>query len=47
VKARGELAIRRDVIVREHGLNERQAKAVGLLLERSEITLDDFEKLWG
>jgi Fic family protein len=45
VKARGELAIRRDVIVRERGLNTRQAEAVGLLLEQPEIALEDFEKL--
>ena len=43
VKARGEVAIRRDVIVREHGLNSRQAEAVGLLLERPEMALEDFE----
>lgn len=45
VKARGELAIRRDVIVREHGLNERQAQAVGLLLEQPELAVEELEKL--
>lgn len=45
VKARGELVIRRDVIVREHGLNPRQAEAIGLLLEQPEMALEDLEKL--
>jgi Fic family protein len=45
VKARGEVAIRRDVIVREHGLNSRQSEAVGYLLEQPELALEDFENL--
>jgi predicted HTH transcriptional regulator len=47
VKARGEVVIRRDVIVREHRLNERQAQAVGLLLEQPEIALEELERLCG
>jgi hypothetical protein len=42
VKTRGELAIRRDVIASEHGLNERQARLVEALLERSELGMDEF-----
>jgi len=45
VKQRGELVIRSDVIVREHGLNDRQALAVGVLLERGEIGIEAFEAL--
>jgi Fic family protein len=45
VKVRGELVIRRDVIVREHALNPRQAEAIGLLLEQPEMALEDLEKL--
>lgn len=45
VKARGEIAIRRDVIVRERGLNSRQAEAFGYLLEHPDMTLEDFEKV--
>ena len=45
VKARGEVVIRRDVIVRDHRLNERQAQAVGLLLEQPEIALEELERL--
>lgn len=41
VKDRGALVIRRDVIVREHGLNERQAAAVDALLERGEVGIED------
>lgn len=47
VKARGEVVIRRDVIVRDHRLNERQAQAVGLLLEQPEIALEELERLCG
>jgi Fic family protein len=45
VKQRGELAIRCDVIVREHRLNERQAAAVEALLEHGELAIDEFEAL--
>lgn len=45
VKARGEVAIRRDVIARQYGLNPRQVLAVGRLLEQGELQLEDFEKL--
>lgn len=45
VKERGEQVIRCDVLVQKHGLNERQSKAVGLLLERKKLAIQDFEKL--
>jgi Fic family protein len=45
VKQRGELVIRGDVIAREHGLNERQALAVGVLLERGELGIEEFGAL--
>jgi Fic family protein len=45
VKARGELVIRRDILVREHSLNPRQAQAVGLLLEQPELGIEDLERL--
>jgi len=45
VKQRGELVIRRDVIAREHGLNERQALAVEALLERGELGIEEFVAL--
>ncbi len=45
VRAKGEQAIRADVLAREKGLNERQAILVGALLERGSITLGDAERL--
>jgi Fic family protein len=45
VKQRGELVIRRDVIAREHGLNERQALAVEALLERGQLGIEELEAL--
>jgi predicted HTH transcriptional regulator len=45
VRERGELAIRRDVIIKEHGLSNRQAKAVGHILEKGSLTIQDFERV--
>ncbi len=45
VKARGELAIRRDVLVNQHRLNERQAIAVELLLHGGQLDIRSFEAL--
>jgi Fic family protein len=45
VKSRGEMVIRRDVIAREHGLNERQSLIVEKLLEQSELQIEDVEAL--
>ncbi len=45
VKARGERAIRRDVIVKEHGLTERQTLALGHALEHGSLTIQDYGRL--
>ncbi len=45
VKERGEQVIRRDILVQKHGLNERQSKAIGFLLEHKQLTIQDFEAL--
>jgi Fic family protein len=45
VTARGRVAIRRDVIRREHGLNPRQVLAVGHLLENPELRIEEMEAL--
>ena len=45
VRERGEQAIRRDVLVKEHRLSDRQAKALGHILEHSSLTIQDFEGL--
>jgi Fic family protein len=43
VKKRAEQAVRRDAIVQRHGLNERQSKALELLLRQGKMTIQDFE----
>ncbi|MGH7558901.1 MAG: Fic family protein [Gemmatimonadota bacterium] len=45
VKALGERAIRRDVLVREHGLSERQGLALGHVMENGSLTIKDYEAL--
>ena len=45
VKRRGEFVIRRDVIARKHGLNERQALAVEAMLEKGLLGIEAFEDL--
>lgn len=45
VRQRGERVIRRDVLVRKHGLNERQALAIERLLETSRMDIRDYEAL--
>jgi cell filamentation protein, protein adenylyltransferase len=45
VRQRGEQAIRRDVLVKEHGLSDRQAKAVQHILEQGSLTIQEFERL--
>jgi Fic family protein len=45
VRARGEQAIRRDVLVREHGLSDRQAMAIGHIMEHGSLTIQGFEDL--
>jgi len=41
----GRQAIQRDIIVKEHDLNERQAVAVGEILEHGKLTIADMERL--
>jgi Fic family protein len=45
VQTRGERAIRRDVLVRAHGLSERQGLALGHLLDHGRLTIQDYEAL--
>jgi Fic family protein len=45
VKARGERAIRRDILARQHGLSDRQALALGHVLDAGRLTIQDFAKL--
>jgi predicted HTH transcriptional regulator len=45
VKQRGEQVIRRDVLARKHGLNDRQIKALGFIIENGKMTIQDFEVL--
>ena len=45
VKARGERAIRRDVLAREHGLSDRQALALGHVLEHGRLTIQEYAAL--
>lgn len=47
VKARGERAIRRDVLVKTHRLNPRQAQAIEHLLEHGRIDIRTLETLSG
>ena len=46
VRERGEQAIRRDVLIKEHRLSDRQAKALGHILEHGSLTIQDFEHLY-
>jgi Fic family protein len=45
VRRRGEQVIRRDALVKEHSLSDRQGKAVGHLLELGSLTIQDYEQL--
>ncbi len=45
VRERGERVIRRDVLVRDHGLSDRQAKALGHVLNQSSLTIQEYEVL--
>lgn len=45
VKVRGEKVIRRDVLVNQHGLNERQVVAVEHLLKAGRLDIRTFEEL--
>jgi len=45
VTRRGELAIQRDVLVKEHSLSKRQALALGRMIEHGVLAIQDFEAL--
>jgi predicted HTH transcriptional regulator len=45
VRKRGEQVIRRDLLVKQHNLNERQSKAIAFLLLNGKMTIQTFEKL--
>lgn len=45
VKQRGERAIHRDILVQTHKLSERQAIAMGHVLERGALTIQELEAL--
>jgi Fic family protein len=46
VRERGEQAIRRDALVIEHRLSDRQAKALAHILEHGSLTIQGFEGLY-
>ena len=43
VKQRGERIIRRDVMARKHGLNERQGTALDVLLRKGNMHISELE----
>jgi hypothetical protein len=45
ITERGKRVIRRDVLAQQYGLNERQLRAIGYLLENGRLTIQDFETL--
>jgi Fic family protein len=45
IKQRGEQVIRRNVLSQKHGLNERQTKALGFIIEYGRLAIHDFEAL--
>lgn len=45
VKARGERTIRQDLLVRQHALSDRQAMALGHVVEYGHLTIQDYEGL--
>ena len=45
VKERGELAIRQDILARRHQLSERQALALGHVLEHGKLSIGDFQEI--
>lgn len=45
VKQHGEQAIRRDVLVKQHGLSDRKSKALRHVIENGSLTIQDFERL--
>ena len=46
VKQRGEQVIRRDVLVQEYGLKDRQSKAIDHLMQNYKLSIQDYEALY-
>ena len=44
VRKRGEQVIRRDVLVQKHGLNERQARMLDLLMKKDSVHISELEE---
>ena len=44
VKVRGQRAIRRDVLARQHALSDRQAAALGNVIEQGRLAIRDYER---
>jgi len=45
VRERGEQAIRRDVMAKQHNLSDRQALALSHILVHGSLNIQDFERL--
>jgi Fic family protein len=45
IRQRGEQAIRRDVLVKQYGLSDRQGRAIKHILEHGSLTIQKFERL--
>ncbi|MBN1855159.1 MAG: Fic family protein [Pirellulales bacterium] len=45
VRQRGERVIQQDILVKEHGLSKRQAKALNHVMEHGSMTIQDYENL--
>jgi Fic family protein len=45
VKTRGERTIRRDILARQHGLSDRQARAFGHVMEHGRLTIQALEAI--
>lgn len=45
VKARGERTIRRDILMQQHALSDRQAIALGHVIDHGRLAIQDFERL--
>jgi len=45
VKERGEQVIRRDVLVRNHGLNNRQSRILDLLFQKKTVHISEIENI--
>jgi len=45
VRQRGEQVIKRDILAQKYGLNDRQSKALDLLIQRNKIHISELEEL--